>query len=215
MSKTNIYVLLLKDERYYIGKSNNVLTRFQEHIDGNGSAWTKKYKPIKIIKTIENISPFEEDKITKEYMSKYGIDKVRGGSYVEVELSEFHIDALNMEIWGAKDLCSQCGRKGHFVKDCYAKTDTSGNKIVYETTQIPTNSKKTNEIEHETDDESYESEDEWQCEYCDRTFTTSFGCGVHEKSCKTQSTTSKTPVCHRCGHSGHYSTNCYASKLSF
>ena len=210
MSKTNIYVLLLKDERYYIGKSNNVKNRFQQHLNGYGSAWTKKYKPIKIIKTIENISPFEEDKITKEYMSKYGIDKVRGGSYVEVELSEFHIAALNMEIWGAKDLCSQCGRKGHFIKDCYAKTDTLGNKIVFEKTTF--NSKKTNEIEHETDDESDESEDEWQCNYCDRTFTTSFGCGVHEKSCKTQSSNTKTPVCHRCGHSGHYSTNCYASK---
>ena len=235
MAKTNIYVLLLKDERYYIGKSNNVKNRFQQHLNGYGSAWTKKYKPIKLIKTIENISPFEEDKITKEYMSKYGIDKVRGGSYVEVELSEFHIAALNMEIWAAKDLCTQCGRKGHFVKNCYAKTDTLGNKIVFENTKTntTTNSKKEDkkekvkEKEYETDEwETVESdnegsEDEWECEYCDRTFTTSFGCGVHEKSCKTQTTNtnyiksnrnSKETICHRCGHSGHYSTNCYASK---
>jgi len=45
---------------------------------------------------------------------------VRGGSYVEIELSEFHKEALKMEIWAAKDLCTQCGRAGHFVKDCYA-----------------------------------------------------------------------------------------------
>ena len=104
MPNTCIYVLRLEGGRYYIGKSDNVMNRYQQHLNGNGSAWTRKYKPVSLEKTIENVSPFEEDKITKEYMSKYGIDKVRGGSYVEVELSEFHIDALKMEIWAAKDL---------------------------------------------------------------------------------------------------------------
>ena len=69
-------------------------------------------------------------------MSIYGIENVRGGSYVEIELSEFHIDALKMEIWAAKDLCTQCGRNGHFVKDCYAKKDASGNKIEYELPEV-------------------------------------------------------------------------------
>lgn len=109
---TNIYVLHLED---YIGKSDNVMKRYEQHMNGFGSAWTRKYKPISLEKTIENVSAFEEDKTTKEYMSKYGIDKVRGGSYVEIELSEFHIDALKMEIWAAKDLCTQCGRSGHFI----------------------------------------------------------------------------------------------------
>jgi predicted GIY-YIG superfamily endonuclease len=131
-SKTNIYVLYLTGRRWYIGKSNDIIKRYQEHINGYGSAWTKKYKPISIEKIIENVSPFEEDKITKEYMSKYGINKVRGGSYVEIELSDFHIDALNMEIWSAKNLCTQCGRSGHFVKDCFAKIDIFGNEIKLE-----------------------------------------------------------------------------------
>lgn len=128
MSSTNIYVLRLEGGRYYIGKSDNVINRYKQHLSGNGSAWTKKYKPVSLENTIENVSSFEEDKITKEYMSKYGIDKVRGGSYVEVELSKFHTDALKMEIWGAKDLCTQCGRKGHWVKDCHYKTDVLGEK---------------------------------------------------------------------------------------
>ena len=126
MSKTNIYVLRLEGGRYYVGKSDNVMNRYQQHLNGNGSAWTKKYKPLSLEKIIENVSSFEEDKITKEYMSKHGIDKVRGGSYVEIQLSKFHTDAVNMEIRGAKDLCTKCGRSGHFVKDCYAKTDASG-----------------------------------------------------------------------------------------
>ena len=67
MSET-IYILLLKNNKYYIGKSNNVEKRFSDHLNDNGSTWTKLYKPIKIIKTIHNCNNFDEDKYTKEYM---------------------------------------------------------------------------------------------------------------------------------------------------
>ena len=195
---TNIYILRLEGGRYYVGKSDNVANRYQQHINGNGSAWTRKYKPIVIAKTIQNASPYDEDRYVKEYMDIYGIQNVRGGSYVEIELSEFHKEALKMEIWGAKDLCTNCGRSGHWVKDCHAKTDASGNKIEYE----------------DEDEDEYE----WGCEYCDRTFTTAFGCGVHEKSCKEKKAkssyvkqTTKGGACYRCGRPGHYSPDCYAS----
>jgi len=135
MSTTNIYVLSLEGGRYYVGKSQNIYSRYQEHLNGNGSSWTKKYRPVSLVKSLEGVSPFEEDKVTKEYMARYGIDKVRGGSYVEVELSEIQKEALKKEIRAAKDLCTKCGRGGHWAKDCRARTEVSENRIEYE--EIP------------------------------------------------------------------------------
>ena len=184
MSNTNIYVLRLEGGRYYVGRTDNINKRYEQHMSGNGSAWTRKYKPIAIAKTIEHASSYDEDRYVKEYMGIYGIHNVRGGSYVQLELTEAQKDSLILEIRGASDKCTRCGRPGHFVKDCYAKTEM-----------------KLDELDQE-----------WECSFCDRTFTTKFGCGVHEKSCKVKNkkTLTKDSVCYRCGRPGHYSPDCYA-----
>jgi predicted GIY-YIG superfamily endonuclease len=181
---TNIYVLRLEGGCYYIGKSKDVLNRYQEHMNGNGSAWTRKYPPVSLEKTIQNASPFDEDKITKEYMSRHGIDKVRGGSYVELELCASQKDMLKREIWSARNLCSRCGRDSHFVKDCYARTDAGGNTIKGKGEDEEEDEDDEEDDEEEDDDEDDdESYDEWECEYCDMTFMTEFACGAHEMRC--------------------------------
>jgi len=125
----HIYILKLKEGKYYIGKTNNIEKRWNEHITGNGSGFTKKYKPISLIKTIKSISHFDEDKYVKEYMSQYGIDNVRGGTYSNIVLDDNCIAVLEKEIRHSKNECMRCGRDTHFIKDCYAKTDIDGKNI--------------------------------------------------------------------------------------
>ena len=122
---TNIYILKLEKDNYYVGKTDNIDRRYIEHLNGKGSFWTKKYKPISIEKTIFNASHFDEDKYVKEYMVKYGINKVRGGSYLTEQLSESQLNNLYREIRGALNLCINCGSDKHFVKDC------NYNKLIY------------------------------------------------------------------------------------
>ena len=185
MSTTTIYVLRLAGGRYYIGKSDHVMKRYQQHLDGSGSAWTRKYKPVSLEKTIENTSPFEEDKVTKEYMSRYGVDKVRGGSYVELELSESQTDSLQRELWAAKDLCTRCGRSGHFVKDCHATTNVSGHTI-----------------ENEDDEQVIQMVLEYLQQGSSK--------GREKGAAKGAAKGATKGACYRCGRPGHYSPDCYA-----
>lgn len=78
-----IYILKLENNKYYVGRTYNYDRRINDHFSCKGSYWTKINKPIEVIKRIDNVnSNFEEDKILKETMMKYGIENVRGGSYV-------------------------------------------------------------------------------------------------------------------------------------
>jgi hypothetical protein len=149
------------------------------------SFWTKKYKPVAIDKVIENVSPFEEDKMTKEYMSIHGINNVRGGSYVKEILDSTEMELIKKEIWGAKNLCMRCGRDSHFIKNCYAKTDIYGDSL--------------------DSSDSDASDTVWACDFCDKEFDDGDDCMKHEKLC------SKRNKCYRCGRHGHFASSCYAS----
>jgi predicted GIY-YIG superfamily endonuclease len=117
-SKDSIYILQLAGGHYYVGKTNNIARRYQEHLNGEGSAWTRRWPPTTLVKSVDATSPFDEDKTVKEYMAKYGIDKVRGGSYVSETLDAAQHDLLTKEIRGAEGRCVTCGGTGHFAAAC-------------------------------------------------------------------------------------------------
>jgi hypothetical protein len=112
-----IYVLQLKENKWYIGKTETSKFRIDTHFDSAGSEFTKKYPPQEIYQIIPECDKYDEDKYVKKYMDKYGIDNVRGGTYCRLELTSNEKEVIQKELWGANDLCFLCGGD-HFVKDC-------------------------------------------------------------------------------------------------
>lgn len=113
-----IYVLECQQGKYYVGKTKNIHRRVASHFRGKTTAWTSKYPPVKIIEVISNCDAFDEDKYTKIYMNRYGIDNVRGGTYVQLELDASTKEYLKRELITAQDRCYRCGGEGHFAKTC-------------------------------------------------------------------------------------------------
>ena len=118
MSGIYIYVLKCKGGKYYIGRSKNILKRLIEHYNGAGSSYTSKYKAISVERIIENASIYDEDRYVKEYMYMFGIDNVRGGTYVHDDLSNIQKQFIITEIFAANDLCTRCGSADHYAKSC-------------------------------------------------------------------------------------------------
>lgn len=117
-NSTNIYILELTENKWYVGRTSNIVLRYQQHLLGQGSAWTKRYRPLGLHKTIADASIYDEDRYVKEYMALHGIDNVRGGTYCTFDLTTAQKEAIQKEIWAATDCCMRCGDNRHFVKDC-------------------------------------------------------------------------------------------------
>lgn len=82
-----LYALLLNKNKFYIGltTNKNPYNRINMHGHFMGAAWTRKYKPIKIleIRDVGSMTKEEaenqENDLTLAYMNTYGIRNVRGG----------------------------------------------------------------------------------------------------------------------------------------
>ncbi len=125
-----IYALKLKNNKYYVGRTDNVEQRINQHISEKGSSWTSIYPFEEVLFIKESTSCFDEEKYTKELMMQYGIDNVRGANYSTLILDPIVKKNLQKEIWGAKNLCVRCGHDGHFVNECKKRIDVNGNKII-------------------------------------------------------------------------------------
>ena len=115
-----VYILSCVDGKYYVGitKQLNFLERLKSHFLGTGSSWTQKYKPIQVIESYYENDKFQEHIWFLKTCNKYGIDNVRGASYVNIYMSIQDKDCIKREIMNALDKCFICGNEGHYSKEC-------------------------------------------------------------------------------------------------
>ena len=232
-----IYILQLLKDNYYVGKTDHPQFRLETHFESGGSAFTKRFRPRRLHALHPDCTDHDETRITLDYMKKYGIQKVRGGPWTQILLTDAEEEFIQKMIDSESDNCYRCGEAGHFVnkcpkkkktnscircqrqghtkKTCYAKTNAKGYKI-NDTTKV------------------------WLCEFCASEFDTKKGCSYHENyHCKKRrnrgqrdiqkasqdlwdevnesssdysddtNDTNDEIICYRCGRPGHYATTCY------
>ena len=189
----SIYVLKLKYNKYYIGKTINPNYRLKDHFSKGGSEWTKKYKPVSIIELKHNCNDSDEQIVTQDYMKRYGIENVRGGPWCQVTLPKKTIDSIQHILRANNDICYKCGKSGHFANVCPSKLTTKSN---------PKPKPK-------------------KCTRCGRTGHTLKTCyaetdvfgnfidSSEDESSEDESYSNR--KCYRCGRQAHTKTNCYAS----
>ena len=115
---TNIYILKLEQDKYYVGKSNNPNIKTEQYFVKNELKWTQKYKPLSIIEIINNCDDSDEHKYTLKYMEIYGINNVRGGLFCNIKLTTSNIDTIIKMLNCTMDRCYICCANNHLTNNC-------------------------------------------------------------------------------------------------
>ena len=125
-----VYILELAQGRVYVGHSTDRRRRIQQHMAGQGSAFTKAFPPTGVVLPrlgcVTGSPEAAERDETLRYMFLRGIPSVRGWKFVRVDISEAEMNEAEANIRELFDFCRRCGHPGHFIDQCKASFDRLG-----------------------------------------------------------------------------------------
>lgn len=117
-----IYILLLIENKIYVGETKTAdFHRIDAHFNNQGSAWTKIYKPIKVLSIYKTNIPYLESSKFLEMVEKYGIENVRGNIYSRTKLNSLEYLYIEKMLRNKKGTCLSCNSKDHYITNCHGK----------------------------------------------------------------------------------------------
>jgi hypothetical protein len=98
----SVYVLELKQDKVYVGVSDDVERSIQEHLEGNGCAFTRAYETTgALLPRLGGVSGSinaQHRSETLQYMLLRGIANVRGWKYSRVEMSQAEVNEAMADV---------------------------------------------------------------------------------------------------------------------
>jgi hypothetical protein len=122
----HIFLLELSNEKFFVGTTDNLNYSVDDYSEQN--EWTTKYIPQKVIQLIPNCEIDELDNYVIRFMQEKGINNVRGGSFVNIILSDQNITKIVKLLIMNTDKCYICGDPKHITRDCKKKDPETKSK---------------------------------------------------------------------------------------
>lgn len=101
-----VYVLQLINNKFYVGRTDDIVKRIGQHFLSQGAVWTKINKPISVVSYEIEKDDWYENYKTLQLMKIHGIKNVRGGEWCMIELNNQCINKIDLYINRLDDLKS-------------------------------------------------------------------------------------------------------------
>ena len=84
VAKKWLYILKLENDKYYVGITDDLSRRLNQHFGNRGFNWTKLHKPLSMVHLRSSVPLKMENDVSTEYKTIHGSENVRGGSWCDI-----------------------------------------------------------------------------------------------------------------------------------